>query len=312
MPAVLVSPGPFPPDIYEPNDTFAAATNLGFLGNISKYRVDDRPAGNDDYYHFTAASTGQATIITSFTNSSGDLDLQVFNASQTVLGSSASTSNSESVTISVTKDSLTLFAYMDSTEPAKPELQSDNHRARDPARFFRAKRHVCNREEPWHRRQLLRAELSIHAANNDDYYKDYGRQHRPGDDRVRRSSMRVATSIWPSTTPVEPDRHFSWHNQRRERHRIARWGRRLYFVRVYGFNGATNGDYSLSISGPAIPPDSYEPNDSFATATNLGAMGSITRGGLSIHAANNDDYFRVTAAGNGIATISTSFSNARG
>jgi len=71
--AVLVSPGPFPPDAYEPNDTFATATNLGFLGNISKTGLTIDTAGNDDYYHFTAASTGQATIITSFTNSSGDL-----------------------------------------------------------------------------------------------------------------------------------------------------------------------------------------------------------------------------------------------
>ena len=147
--------------------------------------------GNDDYYYFIAASTGQATISTSFTHALGDLDLAVYDGDQAFLASSASTSDSESVTISVT-DGLG------------------------------------------------------------------------------------------------------------------------YYVKVYGYSGATNPNYSLTINGPAIPPDIYEPNDTFETATNLGTVGNFNQFGLSIHAPNNDDYYQITAASDGPATVSIYFTHANG
>ena len=44
-----------------------------------------------------------------------------------------------------------------------------------------------------------------------------------------------------------------------------------YFVHVYGFGGAVNPNYQMSITGPAIPADRFEPNDTASTARNLGA-----------------------------------------
>ena len=46
-----------------------------------------------------------------------------------------------------------------------------------------------------------------------------------------------------------------------------------YFVKVYGFAGATNPGYSLAVSGPAgTGADRYEPNDSAAAPTRINAF----------------------------------------
>jgi hypothetical protein len=82
-------------------------------------------------------------------------------------------------------------------------------------------------------------------------------------------------------------------------------------VRVYGYLGATNPEYSLTISGPLVA-DQYEANDSFAAASDLGTLGGFVATNLSIHAADNDDYFRFTAAANGTAQVDLSFLHALG
>ena len=75
-----------------------------------------------------------------------------------------------------------------------------------------------------------------------------------------------------------------------------------YSVRVYGFAQATSPDYTLTLDTPPPPPppDRFEPNDTQATATNLGPLaGPQTFPNLSVHAANNADWFRFTTASPG-------------
>ena len=50
----------------------------------------------------------------------------------------------------------------------------------------------------------------------------------------------------------------------------------------------------------AAVADRFEPNDSYEAATNLGTLGDRTEANLSIHAANNNDYFRFTAGASGV------------
>jgi hypothetical protein len=54
------------------------------------------------------------------------------------------------------------------------------------------------------------------------------------------------------------------------------------------------------------PADTFEPNDSFAGATVL-SSGSQALSNLSIHAADNDDYFRWTAPASGTLTVTATF-----
>jgi hypothetical protein len=68
------------------------------------------------------------------------------------------------------------------------------------------------------------------------------------------------------------------------------------FVKVEGYDGAVNADYTLSIDagGSLILPDALEPNNSLNFPTHLDPVAqAVTE--LSIHAALDVDYFRWTA-----------------
>ena len=62
----------------------------------------------------------------------------------------------------------------------------------------------------------------------------------------------------------------------------------------------------------AVAADRFEPNDSFDAATNLGTLGDRTETGLTIHAANNFDYFKFTAAATGAFSARFDFDQAQG
>jgi clostripain len=92
-----------------------------------------------------------------------------------------------------------------------------------------------------------------------------------------------------------------------------------YKVQVLGYKGATNPNYSLSISAPngtatPINPDNLEPNSSFAAATNLDQVNKLSGiSGLTIHSGDNDYFkFTTTKAGTTANSISIAFENAQG
>src|SRR5205823_1943930 len=79
-----VSPAPGPlNDRYEPNDTAAAATNLGV---ISAQRVVPRlnlPAGDQDWYHLTAGALGNLVVTAAAASNGASLRLEIWNAAGT-------------------------------------------------------------------------------------------------------------------------------------------------------------------------------------------------------------------------------------
>ena len=58
--------------------------------------------------------------------------------------------------------------------------------------------------------------------------------------------------------------------------------------------------------------DAYEPNDSLATATDLGRLGELDLTGLSIHSSTDEDYFTFAADQSGVARIDVRFTDAFG
>ncbi|HEV8604639.1 MAG TPA: SdrD B-like domain-containing protein, partial [Tepidisphaeraceae bacterium] len=84
-----------------------------------------------------------------------------------------------------------------------------------------------------------------------------------------------------------------------------------YYLKVYGFEGATNPDYGLTII-TAIAPDRFEPNDSFIANTFLGNVSPRIENNLTIHAPGNDDYYRFSSPASGPYTAQISFNNALG
>jgi hypothetical protein len=74
-----------------------------------------------------------------------------------------------------------------------------------------------------------------------------------------------------------------------------------------------NPDYTLALLvSQATVADRFEPNDTFNAASNLGSVVSRSEASLSIHAQDNDDYYRFTAGVTGVLTAEVRFSDAAG
>lgn len=99
---------------------------------------------------------------------------------------------------------------------------------------------------------------------------------------------------------------------------IAGFPAGTYYVRVYGYRGVTNPNYSLGInlskSAPvSAPDDAYENNDTQALAANLGTL--TTNANLSnLALTDSADWFRftTTATGTSANTVAINFQNAQG
>jgi hypothetical protein len=87
-----------------------------------------------------------------------------------------------------------------------------------------------------------------------------------------------------------------------------------YYVRAYGYAGATNPAYSLSVKvGTGVADDAYEENDSFSSASNLGTL-TAAKTVSNLVLADSADWYKFTMSGPGVAgnTATLSFQNSLG
>jgi hypothetical protein len=89
-------------DPFEPNNSFAAATDFGTIGLRVENDLTVHAANNDDYYTFTADLSGTANISISFVHAQGDLDLLLYDSAHAIIGSSTGITNGESIQKPVT------------------------------------------------------------------------------------------------------------------------------------------------------------------------------------------------------------------
>ena len=183
-----------PPDNHEPNDSFAAATVLGGGPNQTISNQTIHTASDVDYFRVQAPNNGQFTISVYFAHSDGDLDLFVYNPTESSLPLKSSTS----------------------------------------------------------------------ATDNE--------------------SVDIENATAGQT----------------------------YFVEVVGFAGAKLEDYDLVIGDVGIPPDRNESDDDFDSATQLGSLGYHQQSDLTLHVADNDDFFTFTPLTTGSFDIQARFSHAAG
>src|SRR5262245_46812777 len=87
-----------------------------------------------------------------------------------------------------------------------------------------------------------------------------------------------------------------------------------YFIRVFGFHGAFNPDYTLTINAPRpIVDDAFEQNDTRSTASNLGTLTStLTISNLAL--LDGQDWYRFVTTTKGVAgnLVAINFQNSRG
>ncbi|HEY6564560.1 MAG TPA: lysyl oxidase family protein, partial [Pirellulaceae bacterium] len=84
-------------DRYEPNGSFAAATNLGPVSHRQEPGLSIHKSSDVDYYRFQAVEDGNFSITLSFAHNLGDLNLFAYDAAQNLIASSVTTSDVETV-----------------------------------------------------------------------------------------------------------------------------------------------------------------------------------------------------------------------
>jgi hypothetical protein len=170
------------PDIYEPNDSFAAAYNLATRDYFYDAGLTIHAPYNDDWFRFTAGDTGPAHINVYFTHAAGDIDLYVYDASQAQIGSSTSADDDESVSIDQVVGGQTYYVqvvgYGGATSPyyslqiIAPSPPLDIYEPND---SFETAYNLGGMPG-----YFSTTGLTIHAPGNDDWVPLHRGSHRPG------------------------------------------------------------------------------------------------------------------------------------
>lgn len=101
----IYDPEVIPPDTLESNNSTGAATQLtGEQQSFSGLNIHN--SSDTDYFKLTSRGSGAGTFSIQFSNSAGNLDLQLLNSSGSVIASSTSTGNSESITHGLSVDTV--------------------------------------------------------------------------------------------------------------------------------------------------------------------------------------------------------------
>ena len=86
------------PDRFEPNDSFAQATDLGIVRRRTETGLSIHATNNYDYFKFTPAYPGSLQVDILFVDAAGDLDLGFYDAAQHLLAISCGFVDNESIT----------------------------------------------------------------------------------------------------------------------------------------------------------------------------------------------------------------------
>ena len=302
------------PDQFEDNDTFATARSLAAVDQ-SYTNLNINTSGDDDYYKITPTASGTMTVNLAFVHTQGDIDLEILNASQARLGISDSTSNSEQVSLQVTAGQtyyIWAYGYHGATNsnysmaidvPTSGVIPPDAFEENDTVATARS---LAALDQAY-------ANLNIDKTGDDDFYKivpaasgmlnlNLAFQNAQGNvDMQILNSAQVQLGLSASTANSE-------------QLSVPVTAGQTYYVRVYGFQGAVNANYTMTVDVPSasgITPDTLEENDTIATVRSLSAV-SQTFQNLSIDATGDDDYYRIVPTTTGIYSFSLAFVHASG
>jgi subtilisin family serine protease/subtilisin-like proprotein convertase family protein len=301
------------PDEREPNDSFAKAADFGELQNSAFTNLSIHAPGNEDYYRFTPGMSGTLTADVLFKHSAGDINAALYDADETLLAAATSTSDHERIFYPVTSGEVYYLRVYGEGRAVNPFYSLELNVSETPmGDRFEPNDSRENAHEFGEITSVEYADLSIHLPGNDDFYRfspaiagalaaDVLFSHVAGD---------LDAVLYDSS-----GNRLTYSESRTNNERIV-WNvtaGTTYYLQIYGYQGAVNPSYGLHILVSQSPiADRFEPNDGFTTATDFGPLAGRVEPSLSIHAANNDDYYRWTAETAGVLTAEVLFRNADG
>jgi hypothetical protein len=285
-------------DAREPNDSFAEASDLGAIGNLTEENLSIHFPGNDDFYRFQPLLTGTLTADVLFSHAAGDIDAALFNAGQSRLASSETRNDNERLVWYVVAGQtyfLRVNGHAGAVNPqyalqlmVTPAAIADRLEPNDSFSGATDLGSVGNVVVP---------SLSIHKPDDAvftdaDFYRF----------TAAMTGLLTADVLFSHAAGnldcalFDAKRNFLTFSGSRDNDERIRWEvteGQTYYLAVIGFRRETaNPNYTLRL---AIAPggDRFEPNDSFALATDLGVVGNRIETSLSIH---GPDFYRFTAA----------------
>lgn len=308
--------GTIPPDTFEPNNSFDNASILAppedhVYSNLTVHSVQD-----SDYFRVTASASGSMAFRVAFQNSQGDIELEVLDAARNRIGMSATTANVEQVSFTAVAGQYyyaRIWGYEGALNP-NYTLTVDQPGGTTPSGDQFEDNDTFATARTLTAADATFTSLSIDTANDGDYYRvvptasgsmtvGLAFQHSQGDiDMQILSASQSQIGLSDSTSNAE---QFTWNVTAGQ----------AYYIRVFGYEGATNPNYSMTIDVPSppavIPPDSLEENDTLATARSLSAVDQ-TYSNLTIDVAGDDDFYSIVPTTSGTLNVSLALQNAQG
>jgi Ca2+-binding RTX toxin-like protein len=306
-------------DRFEENDSLAQAKLL--TRTKTQQTWESLSVNDQDWFKINLPSsvTGSDFISVDFDHSQGDVDLELYNTSGTKINESTGVGNTERISLAGLSGDyyIKVFGYSNATNPnysltvSAPIssngdwLEANNTQATAKDLNLQFSQQLQAGQQFIELGTDPEKPLSIHNFNDVDWFKftiaTAGKQgdfasisfsHTVGDlDFYLYDSPTATTALRKSEGIANT-------------HTIDLQGltAKTYYLKVSGYGGATNSDYSLSVKAPFVQEtgDWSEANNTVQQAKDLGTISDFySKGNLSIHQAADVDWFKFTLAATG-------------
>jgi hypothetical protein len=320
-----VAPVAVPGDSFEPNDSAAAARDLRTIDGRFTQTGLTLEAADPDWYRFTLVRDGREGdfVRVNFSHAFGDVDLQLLRLDgSTVIGSSTGVGDSEEISLAgVAAGSylVNVYGFSGASNPAytldinapRATVPRDRREDNDSASTATPLRTVSG--------TVTEAALSIEAGDVDWFRFTLAQPGRPGD-RAQIDFLHTQGDLdLELYTGKNGQELLGWSEGVGNSEVLSLDGLAAgeYWVRVYGFDGVSNPNYTLTVQAQAAAValrDRFEDNDTAATATNLRSIvGTLREANLSVEAGDADFYrFTLNSAGRSGDQLAVEFSHAAG
>ena len=313
------------PDYFESNDSILDATRIGILANAQAFEAESltiHSNKDDDYFQFELTETSNLNLGITFDAQRGDLDLELLDQFGNLIDSSASTLDSESITVEELGSGTyfgRVFGYGDATsdgyaisasaESALTQFQTDAYEKNDSIGDAYNLGLIQGAVDAV-------AQANLHSGSDHDFYKfslaagsylglEVLFSHSEADVDIE---LLDSSGLWIDSSTTSSDNEYL---------SLAGLSAGDYALRVYGYNGATIDDYSVrfveeqfddwqsgfnswwewqeSLETTQVLADSYEDNDTELSSADLGIISDSTEfSNLTIDQAGDVDWYRFT------------------